>query len=111
MTDWNIKRNTWRSAWRFAVVGLIIAGAFFIYFETDPPDTRVSSWIAGASILLCPGSFVYVRMIDLEPATEGFVGMWLVIGLTNIVLYGTVGALFSRRLRNHVHPNSENSPL
>ena len=110
MIDWNIKRNTWRSAWRFAVVGLIIAGAFFIYFETDPPDTRVSSWIAGASILLCPGSFVYVRMIDLEPATEGFVGMWLVIGLTNIVLYGIVGALFSGRLRNH-DPSNENSPL
>jgi hypothetical protein len=85
----------WRSILRFALLGLAIAGAFFGYFETDPPPaSSMSFWTAGASLVLCPGSLLFVTAFDIEPQTSAFVVMWLIIGLINVGLYAVIGAAY-----------------
>ncbi|PYT50605.1 MAG: hypothetical protein DMG43_14720, partial [Acidobacteria bacterium] len=71
-------RKDWRTILQFAVLGLVVAGAFFGFFETDPPPGNpIALWVAGASLLLCPGSLLFVFAFDIEPQTTGFTVMWL----------------------------------
>jgi hypothetical protein len=79
---------------RFAVLGLAIAAAFFVYFETDPrPESLPALWAAGIAFALCPGSLLFVTWIDIEPQTTAFAIMWLVIALINFALYGAIGGV------------------
>lgn len=79
-----------------AVLGLAVAAFFAAYAETDPrPESTVAVWSGVTALVLCPGSLLFVTWIDIEPHTTAFAIMWLVIGLINFALYGTIGAAIS----------------
>lgn len=80
-----------------ALCGLIIAGAFFAYSETDPPPQSRMAFLAGVvALVLCPGSLFFVTWIDIEAQTTASAVMWLIIGLINFALYGGIGWLVGR---------------
>jgi drug/metabolite transporter (DMT)-like permease len=84
---------------RLSLLGLLIAVTFGAYFETDPSlESPRAVWAATVSVVLCPGSLLFVTFIDAEPRTSGFLFMWLAIGLINIALYGAIGAVIGRFL-------------
>jgi hypothetical protein len=85
----------WRTIFRFAVLGLVIATVFFGLSEMDPaPGSFVALALGGATLLLCPGSLLFVLAIDIEPKTTGFAIMWLIIGLINFAVYAAIGAAY-----------------
>jgi hypothetical protein len=80
-----------------ALIGLVIATALFVYFETDPPPSDpVALGVAAIGFFLCPGSLLSVAAIDIEPKTLDFVVMWLVVAAINFTLYGTIGEVVGR---------------
>jgi EamA domain-containing membrane protein RarD len=82
-----------------AVVGFVIAAAFAAYFETQPRlESPMVVGTSVASLLLCPGSFLFVTFIDAEPHTGGFLLMWTIVGLLNFGVYGAIGAVIGRWL-------------
>lgn len=76
-----------------AVLGVAIATAFGVYFGLDP---RGESTAASASLILCPGTILFATFIDAEPWTNGFLFMWLAIGVINLGLYGGIGHFIGR---------------
>jgi hypothetical protein len=85
----------WRTICRFALLGLAIAAVFFGISETDPaPGSAFALWTGGATLILCPGSFLFILAIDIEPQTTGFAIMWLIIGLINCAIYAVIGAAY-----------------
>jgi hypothetical protein len=46
------------------------------------------------TIILCPGSLLFVTAFDIEPQTTGFTIMWLIIGLINFGVYAVIGAAY-----------------
>src|SRR5258708_21698758 len=80
-----------------AMIGFVIAAAFFFYFETDPRVGSVPAlWATGIALILCPGSLLFVTWLDIEPQTTAFTTMWLVIALINSALYGTIGGVVGK---------------
>ena len=80
-----------------AVLGFVIAAAFFAYFETDPrPGSPATVWAAGIAFVLCPGSLLFATWLDIEPQTTAFAIMWFVIALVNTALYGLIGGLVGK---------------
>jgi hypothetical protein len=80
-----------------AVLGLVIAVGFGVYFDTDPRlESPAADWAGGVSLVLCPGSLLFVTFIDAEPGTNGFLFMWTIIGLINLGLYAALGAFLGR---------------
>jgi hypothetical protein len=85
----------WRTILRFALLGLAIAAIFFGISEADPkPGSSVAIWTGVATIILCPGSLLFVIAFDIEPQTTGFAIMWLIIGLINFGVYAVIGAAY-----------------
>jgi hypothetical protein len=85
----------WRTILRFAGLGLAIAAIFFGFSEMDPaPGSFVAFVLGGATLLLCPGSLLFVTAIDIEPQTTGFAVMWLIVGLINCAVYAIIGAAY-----------------
>lgn len=83
----------------FSFCGLMIAAVFAVYGGINPSvETHAELWVGTASVVLCPGSFLFATFIDADPWTNGFYFMWLVIGLINLALYGAVGAAIGRFL-------------
>lgn len=93
---------------RLAFVGLAIAVAFALYFETDPrPGSPAAIWSGMAALFLCPGSLLFITWIDIEPQTSAFIAMWAIIGLINFAVYGGVGMLVSQfRWKASEEPNA-----
>ena len=82
-----------------AVIGLVIAAIFGIYFGMNPRSESPGALRAAViSFVLCPGSLLFATFIDAEPWTNGFVFMWLAIAVINIGLYGVIGHLVGRFL-------------
>jgi hypothetical protein len=78
----------------FALLGFVIAAAFFAYFETDPaPQSPVAVWTGVVALVLCPASLLFVTAIDIEVQTTAFTIMWSIVGLINVALYVAVGAI------------------
>jgi hypothetical protein len=72
---------------------LAIAAVFFGVSEMVlAPGSFVVLVLGGATLLLCPGSLLFVTAFDIEPQTVGFAVMWLIIGLINCAVYAVVGA-------------------
>jgi hypothetical protein len=85
----------WRTILRFAVLGLAVAAVFFGVSEMDPaPGSSVALVLGAATLLLCPGSLLFVTAIDIEPQTAGFALMWLIVGLINCAVYAVIGAAY-----------------
>jgi|SRR6266446_1360838 len=92
-----VRRKRLKLTIRLALCGLIIAGAFFAYSETDPPPQSRMALLAGvAALVLCPGSLLFVTWIDIEVHTTASAVMWLIIGLINFALYGAIGTVVGR---------------
>jgi drug/metabolite transporter (DMT)-like permease len=92
-----VKRKRRRLAIGLAILGLVIAVAFALYFETDPrPGSTAAVWSGMIALFLCPGSLLFVTAIDIEPQTSAFAVMWLIIGLINFALYGGIGLLIGQ---------------
>jgi hypothetical protein len=81
-----------------AALGFLIAAAFAIFAQiVDPrPASYAAVSCEVASLILCPGSLLFVTFIDAEPGTSGFVFMWVTVGLVNAGLYGAIGAIIGR---------------
>lgn len=93
----NNNRQRRRLTLWLAVFGLVIAVAFAIYFDTDPRlGSPMLLHAAFASLFLCPGSFLFVTLIDAEPGTGAFWLMWIVVGLINFGIYGAIGAAIGK---------------
>lgn len=76
----------------FAMLGFIVAGGLLAYyFYTDYhhtiPNQEVFTW-------LCPSSIMSMALNDNATFVTVFF-VWSMIGLTNAMLYGVVGALIS----------------
>jgi len=85
----------WRIIFRFALLGLAIATVFFGISETDPaPGSSFALWIGGATLILCPGSLLFLTVFDIEPQTTGFAIMWVITGLINCAVYAVIGAAY-----------------
>jgi ABC-type Co2+ transport system permease subunit len=92
-----LKRKRHKLTIGLAVLGLVIAVAFALYFETDPrPESSAAIWSGMAALFTRPGSLLFVAWIDIEPQTSAFVVMWLTIALINFALYGGIGVLIGR---------------
>jgi hypothetical protein len=104
-----ITRKRRQLALRFALFGLAVAAAFGGYFETSPRLESPAALFAGsASLVLCPGSLLFVTFVDAEPQTSGFLFMWLVVGLINFALYGAVGMVVGKfRWKTDAEPPTE----
>ena len=77
-------------------LGVLIAAAFFFYFETDPnPQSNRAEWVGVSALFLCPASLLFVTAIDIEAGTPGFFVLWAIVTLINAVLYGGVGGILS----------------
>jgi len=76
-------------------VGLVIAAAFATYFEVvDPaPNSRAGLGSGWAAVILCPGTLFFWWFIDAEPGTSGFFFVWMIAGLLNVAVYGTIGGM------------------
>ena len=77
------------------MLGLAMAAIFFGFSEMDPaPGSLVALVLGGATLLLCPGSLLFVTAIDIEPQTTGFAVMWVIVGLINCAVYAIIGAAY-----------------
>lgn len=92
---WALAKKILRYTLASAVVGLFIAAAFATYFDlVDPaPNSQAGLWSAWAAVILCPGTLFFWWFIDAEPGTSGFVFVWVIVGLFNVALYGTIGGM------------------
>ena len=87
--------KAWRTILWFAFLGLIIAAVLFGVSEMDPALGSFLAIVVGvATLLLCPGSLLFVMAIDIEPGTRGAVVMWLIIALINCAVYAVIGAAY-----------------
>jgi hypothetical protein len=92
-----VKRKRRRLTISLALLGLLISAVFFAYFETDPrPESQAMLWAAGLSLVLCPGSLLFVTWFDVEPQTSAFAVVWLVIGMINVAFYGGIGVVLGQ---------------
>jgi drug/metabolite transporter (DMT)-like permease len=106
------KRKRRKLAISLALMGLLIAGVFFAYFETDPRPGSPAALLAGVVVLvLCPGSLLFVTWVDIEPRTSAFAVVWLIVGLINFVLYGGIGLVVSRFKWRSNSPGTSETPI
>ena len=76
----------------FAVLGFIVAGgllaySYYTFYHHTIPNQDVLTW-------LCPSSIMSMALGDQSAVATVFF-VWSIIGLTNAMLYGIVGALIS----------------
>jgi hypothetical protein len=82
----------WRISAGFAVLGVIVAGGLLAYsyytsYHHIIPNQDVFLW-------LCPSSIFSMAIGDGSTVATAFL-VWSIIGLTNAMLYGIVGAIIS----------------
>jgi hypothetical protein len=84
----------WRTILRFAAVGLAVAAVFCMFFKTDfLAESQAATWMSLASLLLCPGYFVFILAVaggELPIPDSALV--WVTIGFSNCLFYAVVGA-------------------
>ena len=86
------QRKPWRLTLWSALLGLAITVAFAIFSGITPlGDSPLIVALGLLSLVLCPGSILFVTFIDAEPWTNGFWFMWIVIAVINVGLYGLIG--------------------
>src|SRR2546425_12102120 len=79
-----IKRKRRKLTIGVAVLGLLIAAVFAAYSETDPrPDSTAALWAGIITLVLCPGSLLFVTWTDIDPHTKASAIMWLIIAVIN----------------------------
>src|SRR4029077_2308715 len=84
----------WRIILRFAVVGLAVAGIFCAFFKTNSlSESWAAAWMSWASLVICPGYFVYgLAVAGGELPIPDSALVWVIIGLSNCLFYAVVGA-------------------
>lgn len=83
------------------MLGFSITALFVAYqlvtstFAETPRDSAMMIFFT----VLCPASLLAIP-IDTEVGTRGFYFLWIVVGILNAALYGTIAALISRRKKS-----------
>jgi hypothetical protein len=84
----------WRVILRSAALGLAVAAIFCAFFKTDSlAESWAEPWMSWASLVICPGYFVYILAIaggELPIPDSALV--WVIISLSNCLFYAVVGA-------------------
>lgn len=81
----------------FSITALFVAYQLLTDSLSDSP--RNSAMLI-FFVILCPPSLLTIPIIDAEVGTSGFYFLWIVVGILNAALYGTIAALISRRKRS-----------
>ena len=83
------------------MLGFSITDLFVAYqlvtstFAETPRDSAMMIFFT----MLCPTSLLAIP-IDTEVGTRSFYFLWIVVGILNAALYGTIAALISRRKKS-----------
>ena len=84
------------------MLGFSITALFVAYqlvtstFAETPRDSAMMIFFT----VLCPTSLLAIPIIDAEVGTRSFYFLWIVVGILNAALYGTIVALISRRKKS-----------
>src|SRR2546426_448286 len=84
----------WRIIVRCAVVGVVVAAIFCVFFKTDfLAESWAATWMSWASLVICPGYFAFILAVagGELPIPESAL-VWVLIGLSNCLFYAAVGA-------------------
>lgn len=86
---------------RFAMLGFSITALFVAYqLLTDSvSDAPREPAMMIFFVVLCPPSLLSVP-VDPEVGSRAFYFLWIVVGIFNAGLYGTIAALISRRKKS-----------
>lgn len=89
-------RKPWQIIVGFALLGLAIAAAIYVYsifYDYTKPPNGSDLAVGIASFVLCPPTLLFVGCIDCEViGWDGFY-MFSIIGLLNAALYAAIGAV------------------
>jgi hypothetical protein len=109
------KTSKIQAATKFGAAGVLVAAAFFGYFNLNPPPDRpLTMAMAAFSWILCPGSLIFLFQMDTEPGSTDFASQWLIIAAINLLMYSLIGLLYSafwgnrRSLTAHTSAKKEN---
>jgi hypothetical protein len=83
----------------FALCGLLIAAAIYVYYSFynyTKPMNAFDAAIAIVMVVLCPPSLLSLLCIDCEVGTEAGLVWFSFIALLNCGLYAGIGALVLR---------------
>jgi hypothetical protein len=84
----------WKTILRFAVLGLTLAGASYLYAAFDDytkPMGGLRFTLTTLSVIVCPAQLFFAFCIDCEATGwDGFI-MYSIIGALNMTLYALVG--------------------
>jgi hypothetical protein len=86
----------WRTIVRFAFMGAAITAvcvAYQVLTDSSPPSPRDMPLLL-IFMILCPGSFLTIPLIDIETGTGGFYVLWTFVALIDAALYALVGAAY-----------------
>ncbi|HLZ40379.1 MAG TPA: hypothetical protein VKQ11_05425 [Candidatus Sulfotelmatobacter sp.] len=87
---------------RFAMLGFSITALFVAYqlvtasVAEAPRDSAMMIFF----VVLCPPSLLLAPTVNPEVGTSSFYFLWVVIGILNAALYGTIAALIGRRKKS-----------
>lgn len=81
------------------MLGFSITALFVVYqlVTNSGADAPRDSAMMIFFVVLCPPSLLLAPTVNPEVGTRGFYFLWIVIGLLNAAVYGTIAALISRR--------------
>ena len=87
-----------RTIIRFAVTGVaiaaIVAGAFFVYLKSHPPDNWTTTGAVVVAVVLCPGFIPFAWAAGVELEVPSLSVIWLSITAINFFVYGVLGVLY-----------------
>jgi hypothetical protein len=89
-------RKPWQIIVGFALLGLTIAAALYVYavfYDYTKPLNSIDLVLGIASFILCPPTLLFVTCIDCEVIGWGGVIMYSIIGVLNAALYAAVGSV------------------
>jgi hypothetical protein len=86
----------WKTIAGFSLLGLVIAGAVFVYalsFDYTKPLAPKDSAIGIAWFILCPPTLLFAMCIDCEVSGWGGVVIFSIVGALNAGIYGAIGSV------------------
>jgi len=87
-------RKPWKTIVGFALLGLAIAGACYLYaatYDYTKPMNGLKFAVIAVSLVLCPPQLLFAGCIDCEVIGWGGFIMFSIIGVLNTALYALIG--------------------
>jgi len=96
----------WRAILGFATVGFGVTAVFAAYqvLTDSSPPPPLNMPVLFIFMILCPGSFLTVPLIDVETGTGGFYVIWTLVALIDAALYAVIGSGYVRMRKKHEGP-------